>query len=294
MTRLALPSGVSPFFGNRRLNAPNMSTGGMAASGVTAASSARANATVTASATPHTMGSYTQFVASTTDAVEWIELTLLAATGVNATATSTLLDVAIGAAASEVVIVPGIQVGYGLGGEHWRFPVHIPVGSRIAARCQGQVVSQTVNCAMTLGSPINGKQAPTALDVMAGASQATTSRGVDLSGGGSTLNTKTAYTQIIASTTQPYGALGLSVGGATGTAFSNGGVLIDIAVGGAGSETIVIPDVYYQLNNVEQIFCVGTPLFPVNIPLGTRIAARWAYSSSANRVDLTLHGVPRQ
>lgn len=81
-------------------------------------------------------------------------------------------------------------------------------------------------------------------------------------------DTKGSYTQLIASTT--YDACGLLVN--MSKANRNLPYLVDIAVGGAGSEQIIIPDLLYD--QAYTAFNAGQIYFPVAIPAGTRIAAR--------------------
>ena len=94
-----------------------------------------------AGATLHTKGSYAQIIASTAEAYRGIILNFGNSGSSDTTNVSNLLDLAIGAAASEVVILSDYHVqraGRGVGNNtNMRYiPVHIPAGVRLAARIQ--------------------------------------------------------------------------------------------------------------------------------------------------------------
>lgn len=104
--------------------------------------------TVTAAAALHTKGVYSQLIASTN--FDWNGFWLgVANTGLSATQTDMLLDIAIGGAASEQVLLPNLLCG-------WRgtqnlspmmifVPIFIARGTRIAARLQSLISSDTAD-----------------------------------------------------------------------------------------------------------------------------------------------------
>lgn len=105
--------------------------------------------TVTASATPHTKGAYSTLIASTPhDSYGfWIAVY---ANQTAATDTSVLVDIALGAAASEVDIISNYLAAarpstIANGGPYWvRIPLFIPAGARVSARIQALIVSETL------------------------------------------------------------------------------------------------------------------------------------------------------
>lgn len=245
---------------------------------------------ITASASTNTKGSYTQLTASTPieAAGFWLQVT----TGVTAViATNMLLDIAIGTAGEEVLIS---NLMFAKGSVTWMggavyVPVHIPQGSRIAARLQGSVASST--CAVSLLLIPPGPLFPEgfgACDTM-GADTAT-STGVLITPSG-TANTKGSYAEITASTARAYGALiAACIGGAFSKTACN--ETFDIAVG-AATEAIIVPDVGFSMegnNDMVLPFFFGP--FPVDIPAGSRIAVRAQSSiTAAARVfDVVLYG----
>lgn len=126
--------------------------------------SAEYGTTVTASATPHTKGSYSQLIASTSANAYGIFVNLFN-TAVASTSTRVLVDIAVGAAASETIIIPdliagnaGTSAGAQNAGHSYYFPIVIPVGTRVAARCQALGVSDTVDVQVhLLTNPVPGK-----------------------------------------------------------------------------------------------------------------------------------------
>jgi hypothetical protein len=292
MTRLSLPSNATLAQGERRLDGANLFLPQISASGVDLTTSSRPNLTLTASATPHTVGPWVQAVAATTDTIEWVELTLTAPTFVSGNQQTVLVNIGIGGSGSEVIVVPAIQMGWGNNGMRYRVPCHIPIGSRVSLQCQSNTVSKSFSLSVTFGSSIYGKSSPSTLIAMGGPNLLTTSKGVNLPAAG-TINTKTAWTSIIASTAVPFGALFVGVGGGTDTSLPAGSFLVDIGIGSTGNEVPIISNICYITSATEYITPTCNPLFPCNIPLGTQLSARWAFSDNTGGCDVILLGVPR-
>lgn len=106
--------------------------------------------TITCAGSAHTKGAYSsgQLISSTEFDVYGIYL-LWGATFTSATVTDMLMDIGIGASGSEVTIINNLQVGWS---ERNRLflPLHIPKGTRIAARAQGIIASDTVEVGIFL------------------------------------------------------------------------------------------------------------------------------------------------
>lgn len=128
--------------------------------------------------TAHTMGAWTELVASTAIDADLLRLRFGGHYSGGA-ASPALMDIGVGAAGSEVVILPTIDVGGSDVHHHLLFPVAVPAGSRIAARAQG--LRTAVNIATTVAlfgeMPMWGGQATskawTAYGVSAAASGGT-------------------------------------------------------------------------------------------------------------------------
>lgn len=258
------------------------------AGGFTSATSGVAS--IVASATPHTKGAWVELVTST-----GFDTTLLAILGresinTNGADTSLLLDIGIGGSGSEIVLVPDIMWGHQAGERCLVLPLGVPAGSRISARTQSAVASQ----AMQLTCQMSGCGGWTSADCGRRATtygaNAATSSGVNSATPGAA-NTKSAWTQITASTTNPIRWLSPQAAGPAGvTSMSNMDALIDIGVGGAGSEQVIIPDLSYRHTSSE--YCRFPQVaFPVNLPAGVRLAIRHQGSITTQVPSLTILGV---
>lgn len=260
--------------------------------GVVSASSSRATGTATADAVAHTKGAWTELVAATTQDATMITLTLSTATSVTNTNSSTLLDIGIGAAGSEVVLVENLAVGYRASGDRYDIPVLIERGSRIAVRCQSVITAKTVSVAMVLGLLPFGRRP--ANNVLTMGADTATSKGVALPGLGAA-NTKSAWVEIEDSVLRPLDALLIGEQGNADAAFdgAGAGALLDIGIGAAGSEQVLLANLGYFMSGLEQFTPHGERNYPVTVPMGSRLAARWQCSSTSNSMDLILYGVPR-
>lgn len=176
-------------------------------------STAEPGTLVTANATLHAKGSYTTLIAATAYTSYGITV-LLSNTAVASARTGQLVDIAIGAAASEVVIIPNLMAGnQGTtggatpgGGAIYYFPIIIPAGVRISARSQAFVTLDTVNVGVWLNqNPVYGKWYGSRVTAYGVASASST--GVSISPGNGSYTTGT----IIASSTNPVKYLQLGV-----------------------------------------------------------------------------------
>lgn len=196
--------------------------------------------------TPNAVG--TQISApSTTHTKNTTYTTLIAATAytsygvmvstVNSTTQRYVIDIAIGEATFEQIIIPDLVsfepttlIAINQSPHYWYFPITIPAGSRISARSQAGVTFATTRVALYLfENPIPGQWYGSRV----------TAYGVDLAASNGTSHTSTnntsAYattTQLTASTTNPIKYMQLSVDHLTDT-FSSADLrgLLRIAAG---------------------------------------------------------------
>lgn len=245
--------------------------------------------TLTASGTPHNKGAWSELI--TAADIDYTGIWIFTNTGVSvsATDTSTLLDVGFGAAASEVSVVGEIGLGFANSVRAIYLPLYVPAGTRVSARIQSVVVSETlvVWCMLVggggYGPPLVGRQA-----VTYGANTGT-SGGVAMTVPGAA-NTKGAWTQITASTTAPIRWLLACVMGPAGdNNITNQEGLVDIGVGGAGAEVVVIANIKYSLSGAEALTCHLVSV-PVWIPTATRLAARYQQSAGNDTPNIILIG----
>lgn len=262
------------------------------ADGVDAATSVRTAVTAVASATPHSVSgaSWVQVDASLSADAGGVAIYLTAGTSVVATDSSTLLEIATGAAASEVVWAT-VPIGYRLSNNGGLAPIivpgHIAAGSRVSVRCRSAIASKSITAVVAfLGTKDTALGAPTTYQVNTG-----TSGGLVLTAPGS-LNTKGAWAQLVASTAADLAALAIGFQGATVATNANGGLLIDIGIGGAGSEAVLISDIYLDVSSNEGLAPRSPVVYGVEVPAGSRLSARYARSSANNAVDLVLIGAP--
>lgn len=107
---------------------------------------------LTASATPHAKGAYSQIIASTAYDVHGFWVTFGGSTTSN-TRTDQMMDIAIGAA-TETVILPEFLTGWraaqSTGPQSVFFPFFIAKGTRIVARLQSLIASDTLDTMFTL------------------------------------------------------------------------------------------------------------------------------------------------
>lgn len=256
------------------------------ATNVNSAASTRTTVTSTSSSTPFTAGAWWQITASLPAACDGVVVFPTGATNIAGSDTSTVLEIGTGASGSETVWAT-VAVGFNSSPFPLTVPGHLAAGTRVAVRTRSAVPSFAVGAYYSFtaakdlspGSPVT----------WGGASIATTARGVGLTVPGS-LNTKGAWTEIVASTSVAVSQLALYAQCAGNNTMPSGSLLIDIGVGASGSESVVIPDLAYATSTSEWLLARGPQAYGVDIPAGSRIAARYARSASNATVDLILVG----
>lgn len=190
------------------------------------------------------------------------------------------LDVAIGGSGSEVIVAPDLLASASLSGTHadmaFFLPLSLPKGTRIAVRSQGSGGSgfMTVK-GFFLADGFAGLQGPTRWSSW-GFQSGTTNGTQFTTGNGS----KGSWTQLVAATDITTRWFIVEITGDT----SPVDMAIDIGVGAAASEIVIIPDIHYT---VESLGLFVGP-FPFTIPKGTRIAVRGRASGGTCRA--ALHG----
>ena len=259
---------------------------------------------VASGSTANTKGAYTQLVASTTYDATWLILT---SNGGGAGITTNLImavDVAIGASGSEQVILSNLVFLTSTDGpsiNRVAIPCHIPAGSRIAIRSAVPLtgsITTYFNITLLDGSFTE----PEALFVCdTYGFQSTGTKGTTLDPG-TTANTKGAYAQLVASTSADIRGFFLTFDnqGYTATGSNTqGDMLIDLAIGASGSEQIIIPNmqVFNKTDHTLGPMIIVpnmTEFMPIQIPNGTRIAARCQSTqttASIRLVGITLYGI---
>jgi hypothetical protein len=196
------------------------------------------------------------------------------------------LDVGVGAAASETVLVPNIYVGCpGNAIPNWVFvPISVKKGTRVSARFQDSGGGNTLTIGVVmLKTPVSGQIFPPVDWPSVGPSIGESAGYLTASSVGTTLtasasaNTKGAYAQLIASTAKRSVCMVVCIGqtGAIDQKF-----MVDIATGAAASEVVLVSDLGIWYSN-DQV-TVGT--IAIMIPPATRIAARCQCNVTGSKV----------
>jgi hypothetical protein len=162
---------------------------------------------VTANASANTKGAYTTLIAATTYASYGVMVQLAGLQTTASTNQRCLVDIALGADPNEVVIIPNLTCGNvadyvaaSSKGVFYYFPIYIPAGVRVAARCQASTGGDIVNVAVRLFQRPTGGEAWYGHRVTAYGADTTNSRGTSVTPAADAFTT---VTQITSSTTYP-------------------------------------------------------------------------------------------
>lgn len=245
------------------------------------------NVLVTASSTIHTKGAWTEIIASTSADCSLITVAVQEI-GVNNVKTAVLLDIATGASGSEVVIIENVAVGSAHGSNEitadciaFELPFKVASGTRISARIQALIVSETARVTVSVCSAGDFATAPTSVDVIG--TSTTTSEATALTG-------LTTYAELIASTTRAYRAL-VVIPSASQATMTFANEIMTVAVGASGSE-VDFAKVPYRRGSTESVTnnFPFRSLFARSIPSGSRLSVKG--SASGTGVQCTVIGIP--
>jgi len=243
----------------------------------------------------NTKGAYAEVVAST--AFDAHGLLVIFSNG-SASYLDYLVDVAVGASGLETIIAENLHAGAGDGAQTidatgYLLPIFIPAGTRLSARVQSSGASATLRIVIVLLGA--GFITPPGLGrVTTYGANTADSGGTQIDPGG-TAHTKGAYSEIVASTTNPIRQLTIAMGNMANALRTTALWLVDLAVGAAGAEQVLIENI--MLNCGGSVDLIQPQVFPplgVNIPAGTRLAARAQCSiidATDRLIDILLYGV---
>lgn len=248
-------------------------------------STATPGTTVTASGTIHTKGNYSELIASTT--YDWYGFWMYTInTAVSGSATDLLLDIAIGAASSEQVIFPNWMAGWGptiqAGARGVFVPIFIPRGTRIAARCQALIASDTVNVLIFGVSGNSGLPRPLFSNCDVYGIDTATSSGTSHTPGNSGAESTDA--NIGGTTSRPYGAVMIGVASQSSTT-----TLIayhwELTIGGSTKAE------WYTCNTTSEAVYGPLPPCPidVSVPTGTQLQVQGEASGTAQAQDVAFY-----
>ena len=241
-----------------------------------------AGATVTASATAHTKGAWTQIIASTSANSSYIHVDVsgVGASGVN---TAMLLDIATGASGSETAIVSNIAIG-SASATWFSFPFKLASGTRLSARIQAVVTSDTAIIRLSAINAGDYDNSPTSVDVIGG--DTATSEGIRFSGASGT------WVQATASTSRAYRAVALVLSGHDAN-MANVTGNYGVGVGASGSEVEFGTCRHgFTATELSNSLAPYTHLFGSNIPAGSRLAVRHPITVDPAKYGFNLIGIP--
>lgn len=251
---------------------------------------------ITANTSTNTKGAWTQLIASTAVQASGLMISILAEQSTATVATVFLVDIGFGAAASESVVIPNLAVSCtayatlaSTGVYSYFFPITVPASTRISARYQGSRSNDNL-CYVTVATVgggtgmLNGSGT-----VEAWGPDTSVSKLIELDPGGSA-GTKGSYSQLIASTARKTREITIAFANPDNDSGGTDQVKkvwsVDIAVGGAGSEQIIIPDIPAS-RGWSICFSPHVLRLPISIPSGTRVAARCCATTTST-------GAPRK
>ncbi len=253
--------------------------------------------TLTNTTVINTKGAYTQLVGSTASDACFIIVDIF---GWAATATSGSVDIAVGAAGSEQVIIADLVISNSFLSQasHYCFPVNIPAGTRLSARSQvNQTATNGIYVSVVLfDGAFTNNEGYAGVDGIGFVSGTSAGTSIDP---GATANTKSAYVQLTASTARDYMgfAINTDIAGDTVSSVFPAWYL-DISIGAAASEKDIVPNLYILgISAGASNVCAQdgpTAVIPIPIPSGTRISARAqciSNNASARKIGVVVYGV---
>ena len=246
---------------------------------------------ITAHASANTKGSYVELLASTARNYDAMMITESYCQG----DADYLTDIAIGAAGSEQVIINNIirsadDIAVHYGGGILVFPIQIPAGSRISARCQCSVGGNYNRYGITFLASNFYKQCAGIVDTYGAA--AADSGGVSIDPG-ATADTKGAWVEISAGITRSAKFIILGTGAQGNYTRRVSNWFVDVGIGAAGSEQVLIPNLVFGTHTYQGILLpTNTAAIPVDIPAGTRLSVRaqcYVNDSADRKFDAVLY-----
>jgi hypothetical protein len=243
--------------------------------------------TLTANATPHSLGAITQVIASTEVEADWIDIRVHQ-TSLSATATDALLNIYIGAASSEVLLIDSLSVGWAPSGTSnpqgnvYRFPIRIAKGTRISAALRALIASDVLEVMITYGVANAGEWVGSGVETLGEVTAS--SRGTAV-----TPATAAPSWATMGTTGRRYQHIVLSVQGNNDTTAV--GVWMSWTIGTGSAMYQQLGGILTTLTaaEVHMVYDTGRPC---DIPSGTSLQLRsWASAAPSGDVYATLHGV---
>lgn len=208
-----------------------------------------------------------------------------------------LVDIGKGTAGAEQIIASNliVQANRETHGYYYKFPYVIGAGEALSARAQCSIASQVVSVGFHFESH-GFAHFPSGSRMKTYGANASTSRSTMIPAS-SPANAKGSWTQIVNSTSEDICEILISLVPEDDVGVGTEWFLIDIGIGPAGSEKIIIPDLsassYNQPNSNNSLNpCTIGPI-PVSIPASSRIAVRMQHSSTFFDIGVIIVGISR-
>lgn len=250
--------------------------------------------TITASGTANTPGSWVEIIASLDADIDFMVITSCANVASGSVNSSQLCDIATGGVGAETIIVSDLNFGHdnGSGSRRFTVPAQIPAGTRISARLQSAVASATntvlIDCFAEGALPLPFFGTVETLEVDAASSHGNIVHNI---GTGSTF---TGWTQIIASTAEDYRGFILGIDGQDTNTGANDFQVLQIGIGGSGSEVPVGACFITSTANELVHWRGGNQIWlPEAIPAGSRVSirSRGYGAQNAFNMGVCLYGI---
>lgn len=230
---------------------------------------------LTANASANTKAtSYTTIAAATGFAADGFFLQINRSTGVR----KFLLDIAVGAASSEVDIIQNYEAQSGDDLVGCTGLVDIPIAVAAGVRLSGRVQASTGSAVLDVAIyPYKKDKVPTLYTAATAYGHSTSTSSGTTIDPGAVVNTKAASYTTVATLTNAVRGLIIRVGNRANQnpVFSHW--KIDIATGGVGAEVNLFPDLMFQCGGAGgDMLLPGQWLLPVALAAGTRLSARAA------------------
>lgn len=205
-----------------------------------------------------------------------------------------IFDIGKGTFGSEQVIFSNLPASNSEGEirtYQYRFPCALQSGETLCARLQSTVARHVASVGFRFESHGFAHFA-SGNKVQTYGTSTTTSRLTVVPSGAA--NVKGSWVQIVGSTSDDISELIIIAGDEEASGLNNGWYLVDIGVGQAGSEKIIIPDlsfVAYSTNSGLNPYLIGP--MPVSIPAASRLAMRVQCSETGRDIGFALIGISR-
>lgn len=254
------------------------------------ADASNSRGTTITSGTSNNKGSYSELIAAT--AFDYDALLVTATSYIQSE--RHLMDIAIGAGGSEIIIVENFFIPYRRADFVLTLiPIRVAAGSRIAARTQANNASKaqyTMIHGVNFGWPMFGAGFG-AVETLGAETADTSGTTIDP---GASANTKGAWTEFSAAIGDDYRALMAIFGNDNDDTKPNENWLVDIGIGASGSEVVVVPDIQLATGTAQDGPLPNGFVFPLLIPAGERVAVRAACDTNTSPdrlIDAVLYGI---